>query len=252
MSVNLMQMDFDCPICKAKFKAPRVRRAKLILIGMDNDLREYHEGIDAVLYDVISCHHCGFTSTNEGFANFEEIYVERTKLGIKELEIQKIQLNQVLPDDAITRYINAINLLNYKKAKNSEYYFLYSRLAWVYRTIPSVEALENEYLSLKKAFEYLEKAYKLEPTPFLGIDESTIIFTLGEIARRIGEYEKANLYIGKSILDPKSTDELRDRAKTTKDLIANDIEQVQKIIIEAQLAEKNNVNDKSKKKKKKK
>ncbi len=229
MNVNLMQKDYDCPICKSRFKAPRPRMAKLKLIGVDNDLRPYHEDIDTVLYEIVVCTTCGFTAHNKDFEDFDDLYVDRTKKGLELLKPQPTFYSELTPEDAIDRYLTAIQLLEYKKAKDSEYYFLYSRLSWVYRSLKDPDALENEYLSIKKAFGYLESAYKKEQAPYFGMDESTTIFVLAETARRIGEFDKANLYVGKSILDPKSTNELRDRAKETKQMISSDAEIIQKM-----------------------
>ncbi len=229
MNVNLMQKDYDCPICNARFKAPRPRMAKLKLIGVDNDLRPYHEDIDTILYEIVVCTSCGFTAFHKDFEEFDALYSDRTRKGIETLNPQKTYYTELLPDDAIDRYITAIQLLEYKKAKDSEYYFLYSRLSWIYRTLKDEDALENEFLAIKKAFGYLESAYKKEQAPFFGMDESTAIFVLAETARRIGEFDKANLYVGKSILDPNSNDELRERAKDTKLYIASDAETIQKM-----------------------
>ncbi len=233
MNINIMQREYDCPICGARFKAPRPRMAKLTTIGYDKDLRPYYEGIDIVNYEVVVCTSCGFTALHDSFLNFDSFYVERTKIGLKEVSVQKMYLTEIINQDAIDRYISAIMLLEYKKAPASEYYYLFSRLSWVYRTYDDDDALENEYLALKKAFMYLELAYKNETLPFFGMDESKVIYVLGDMARRIGEYEKANLYIGKAILDPNSTDELRERAKEIKGLISENSLDAVKIIEDA-------------------
>ncbi len=237
MNINLIQKEYDCPICGSRFKAPRPRMAKLTPIGQDNDLRPYYENIDIVCYEVVVCTNCGYTAHNSCFENFDPLYVERTRKGLETVKVQKTFYTEVVTEDAIDRHISAINLLAFKKAKASEFYFLYSRLAWLYRTINNADALENEFLSLKKAYMYLEEAYKKEKPPFFGMDESTTIFILGETARRIGEYDKANVYMGRSILDPKSTDELRERAKETKKMIADDMEATTKIFEEEQVAQ---------------
>lgn len=230
MNVKLMQKEYNCPICKARFKAPRPRMAKLNLIGVDNDFRPYYEGVDIVCYDVIVCSSCGYTAMEGSVTNFDPLYVERMKRGIDKVSPQRVFLTQVLLEDAIERYLYALSLLEYKKTSFSEYYFLFLRLAWAYRSINSEEAIENEYLATKKALENLENAYKNSEMPIYGMDESTTIFMLAELSRRVGEYEKANLYIGKSILDPKSNDELRTRAKDTKVLIQRDIDKSVKIM----------------------
>ncbi len=252
MNINLIQREVDCPICGSRFKAPRPRMAKLVPIGQDNDLRPYYENVDIVCYEVLVCTHCGYTAHSSCFENFDKVELERTKKGLATVNPQKTFYSEVTTEDAIDRYICAINLLAFKKTLPSEYYFLYSRLAWLYRSINTVDALENEYLSLKKAFVYLEEAYNKEKPPFFGMDEPTTIFVLGEMARRIGEYDKAGVYIGKSILDHKSTEELRNRAKETKRLLADDIESTQKLFDEKiDTFEEPPVNKKAKKNKKK-
>lgn len=224
MNVNLMQKDYDCPICNARFKAPRPRTAKLNLIGTDNDFRPYYEGIDTVCYEIVACTGCGYVAIAKLFDIIDSLSVERIKFNMSRLTIRKLNLEEVTTEQAIDRYLTAIELLEFKTHQDSEAYFLYSRLAWLYRADDNPESLENEYLCMKKAFEFLENAYRNEPMPFLDIDQSTVVFLLGETARRIGEYEKANRYIGMSILDPKASDEIRAKAKETKKLIGKNAE----------------------------
>ncbi len=237
MNINIMQKEYDCPICDARFKAPRARLAKLNLIGVDNDLRPYHEGLDAICYEVIVCTSCGFASTHENFMNFSPKYADSVRRGLNEVALQKVYLTELTPEEAIDRFISAIQIAKFREASNSEYFYLYSRLAWLYRTFATEEALENEYLALRNAYKHLEEAYKSGEEITFDMDNAIVIFTLGEMARRVGDYEKANLYIGKSILDPTSNDELRNRAKTTKVLIAKDIEKAHKVIDEHHNAE---------------
>ncbi len=247
MNINIMQREYDCPICQARFKAPRPRMAKLTEIGTDKDLRPYHEGVDIVNYEIVVCTSCGFTALHDTFMNFDQFYAERTKVGLNEVQTHKMYLTEVINQDAIDRYISAIMLLEYKKAPASEYYYLFSRLSWVYRTYDDPDSLENEYLALKKAFNYLELAYKNESMPFYDMDQSKVMYTLGDMARRLGEYEKANLYIGKAVLDPNSTEELRERAKEIKTLIAENSTDALKIIEDAIRAANASGNDKAKK-----
>lgn len=230
MNVNLMQKDYDCPICGARFKAPRPRTAKLNLIGTDNDFRPYYEGIDTVCYEVVACTGCGYVAIAKLFDIIDNLSVEKIKFNISKLNPRKLNLEEVTTDQAIDRYLTAIELLEFKTHEDSEAYYLYSRLAWLYRSKDDEESLENEYLCMKKSFEFLENAYRNEPMPFLGIDQSTVVFLLGETARRIGEYEKANRYIGMSILDPKATDEIREKAKETKKLIGKNTQKVSAVL----------------------
>lgn len=222
MNTNLMQKDYDCPVCKARFKAPRPRTAKLSLIGTDNDLRPYHEGIDIVFYEVVLCTSCGYTSLAKTFDIMDNLSAEKIKLNLMKMGVKKTNLTELTRDDAIDRYLTAIQLLEFKSHEDSEAFYLYQRLSWLYRLYDDEDNLENEFLCAKRAFVHLENAYRNEPMPFLGIDQSEVVFLLGETARRIGEYEKANRYIGMSILDPKATDEIRERAKEAKRLIGKD------------------------------
>lgn len=224
MNVNLMQKDYDCPICKARFKAPRPRTAKLSLIGTDNDLRPYYEGIDTIMYEVVACSSCGYVSAANTFDIMDNLSAERIKINLMKMSVRKIYLEEITEDEAIERYLTAIRLLEFKSHLDSEAYFLYSRLSWLYRVKDDEDSLENEFLSMKKAFDFLENAYRNEPMPFLEMDQSTVVFLLGETGRRIGNYDKANRYIGMSILDPKASPDIRERAKESKRLIGKDAE----------------------------
>lgn len=252
MNNDLMQKDYDCPICRNRFKASRPRMAKLKLVGVDNDFRPYYEGLDVINYEVVVCNSCGFTALNNTFSDFNTLNIERTRMGLRTINVSKSYTIEVTSTEAAERYLAAIQLLEHRQTTDSQYYYLYLRLAWIYRVLDDEDALENEFLALRKALFYLEAAYKTEEIPFFDMDKSNIVFLIGELARRVGDYEKANLYIGKAVFDPLSTEELRDRAKETKLLIANDYDQYTAILdknSKARVSEASKNNKKSKSKK---
>ncbi len=220
MNQYLAMVKYTCPICEKEFTSPRPRSTKLKLINTDQDLRPYHIGVDTVLYETVVCSHCGYASINKTFNVVKSDCIENILNYLKSVNFQHLCNDNYNIDTAIDRYFLAIKILELKKAKASEYSYLYLRLSWLYRVLENnPNATKNEYLALKKALEYGEIAYNEESMPFLDIDSNVFVYLLAEMSRRVGQYDKAYKYISSVLLDKNISPRLRNRAEDTKELI---------------------------------
>ncbi len=220
MSQYVSLIKYECPICEQECMSPRTRSTKLKLINTDQDLRPYHVGVDTVFYEVIVCSHCGYASIAKTFNNVKDDAIDNIKSYLNNINYSELCANDFNIVTAIKRFFLAIKLLSLKNSKNSEYSYIYLRLAWLYRVFEEEpDSLKNEYLATKKALEYGEKAYLEEDMPFLDIDSSVFVYLLAEMSRRVGQYDKAFNYVSTVLLNRDISPRLRSRAEDTKELI---------------------------------
>ena len=234
----LLDKKYTCPLCDNEFTTKIVRTGKAKLLSADTDLRPKYDPVDSIKYEAIVCPHCGYAALNRFF---ERLLPTQGKM-IKE----RISNNfKGLPsygetytyDDAIMRYKLALLNTVVKKAKLSERAYTCLKLAWVLRgkreTLPKetpnyIEVakklkLEEDEL-IKNAYEGFETAFPKESFPMCGMDESTVMYLVAELARRSRNYDKANRWISQVITSRTTPDRIKEKARTIKDLIKQEQE----------------------------
>lgn len=232
----LLDKKYTCPLCDKEFTSKTVRTGKAKLLSADTDLRPKYDPVDSIKYEAVVCPHCGYAALNRFF---ERLLPTQGKL-IKE-QISK-NFNGLSTygetytyDDAIMRY--KLVLLNavVKKGKMSERAYTCLKLAWLLRgkreTLPKetpnyVEVIKNlqseEEELIKNAFEGFEAAFPKENFPMCGMDESTVTYLVAELARRCGNYDKANRWISQVITSRNTPDRVKEKARAIKELIKQD------------------------------
>jgi uncharacterized protein (DUF2225 family) len=82
----LMNKTQTCPICKGSFTSITVKPSKLMLAGMDSDMRSRYKGIEPLYYEVLSCPHCHYSALSEMFDIPDKLKAEvRRELSALEL-----------------------------------------------------------------------------------------------------------------------------------------------------------------------
>lgn len=215
---------YNCPICNEDFTALRVREGAPKFLDTDTDLRPYYEDIDPVKYEVVTCKYCGYSSVSK---TFDKVRSDRIDIIADKLE--KIYDNRSFSDDseydydtAIYRYKLAIKIADERIMTKGELFYLYLKLAWLFRAMKSEKSIKYEYLSLKRALEYGEYALENESMPAVDIDGDVLTFLLGEISRRLGHFDKALKYTAQIVTNQAVPQRLKERAKHTKECIKID------------------------------
>ncbi len=216
---KILQKKMNCPICKTEFIAPRVRTPKIRLHSTDDDLRPYYEGIDTVAYEVITCTVCGYSAIAKTFENINDL----NRVAVEKYLLENYKKREwpliVDTQTAIEKFLLALQCLESRKGNVGEKAYIYLKLSWLFRVHTRENALESELFCQKKFIESAEKTFAELRFPVLDFEESVFLYLIGEISRRVGDYERANKYIGKVLIDRNTSEKLKERAMDCKDAI---------------------------------
>lgn len=220
----------ECPICDNKISERTVRSGKLKLLKTDLDLRPIYNILDPMLYDVHVCNRCGYAALSK---TFKQITPLKAKLLKEKVSRQFRGTNYpdiYTYDIAIQRYKLALYDATVMLATDIEKAYLCLKLAWLYRGYKeealnkkeiqlAADCKKNEAMFIDKTYEGFEKAYRNDRLPAMGLDELTLQFLLGELARRRGDYKSAVEWLQKVIISNGGSRRLKNRARESKELV---------------------------------
>lgn len=234
----LFDKRYTCPICGNEVTSKRIRSAsRNKLISQDLDLRAKYDTADVNKYDPVVCGSCGFAALERFFTSplssaQEKLIKENISSGFKGLQEPEGAYSY---DDAIMRYKLVLASTVVKGGKNSEKAYVCLKMAWVYRgkaeslpeDTPNREAVLKElqaaeFECLTNAFEGFNSAFSQETFPMCGMDESTVIYLVAELARRIGKIEESGRWISQILVSKTANERLKDRAREVKSLLSKE------------------------------
>ena len=93
------------------------------------------------------------------------------------------------------------------------------KIAWMNRLLDNST---QETLFLKQALEGFNDAYINEIFPIYGLQRDSLMYLLGELNRKLGNYQNALLWFSKTIVSTNSSYKIKEMARIGKDLIKND------------------------------
>ncbi|KRQ87967.1 hypothetical protein ABG79_00132 [Caloramator mitchellensis] len=217
----LYDKTYICPVCDNQFKARTVKIGKARLIKVDTDFMPLYDKINPLFYDVIICPKCGYGAM---ISYFDKIKQAQKKLILDNIT-SKFKYKQY-PDiydleNAIERYKYALLNSIVKESKNSEKAYNCLKLSWMYRLkkdeINERKFLEQAYIGFKQAFE-------TEPFPICNMDQHTLMYLIGECARRLGYESEALLWYGKVIVSRNAKPRIIELARDQKDFLRGKIQ----------------------------
>lgn len=195
-----------CVFCGKPFTTLKVRSRFSIPYQIDSDFcPHYREGnYNPHFYFVNVCSECGFAFSEEFSDQFplgsrEVIQSNITKHWTKRNfgEVRDIQ-------QALESYKLAILAGSLKKEKNAVLAGLCLRLAWLYR---AEKMAEQESRFLASALNAYEESFVHSDFTGTSMSELNVLFMIGELSRRLGQYQKAILYFSKVIQHKNAKDE---------------------------------------------
>ncbi len=220
VSSKILHKKMDCPICKNQFTTPRVRMTKVRLFGTDTDLRPYYEGIDVVAYEPVICPECGYSSIFKTFNDITDATRDDVRSYLEKNYVKKEWSSEVDTQMAIEKFLLALQCLEPKRASIGEQAYIYLKLSWLFRVHTTTDHFkEKEEFCQQKFVETAEQTFAEVKFPVLDWEEPVFLFLIGEVCRRIGDYERAYKYIGKILLDRNISMKIRNRAKDVKEMI---------------------------------
>lgn len=195
-----------CIYCTKQFKTLRVRSRFAIPYQIDSDFCPYYrEGnYNPHFYFINVCPECGFA--------FSEEFTDQFPKGTKEIiRVQitghwtKRNFGQVRDiQQALESYKLAILAGSLKKEKNAVLAGLCVRLAWLYRVENNSEQ-EKRFMGM--ALNAYEESYVLSDFAGTSMSELKVLFMIGELSRRLGQYPKAVANFSKIVQHKNAKDE---------------------------------------------
>jgi hypothetical protein len=195
-----------CVFCGTQFTTLRVRSRFAIPYQIDSDFCPHYRtgNYNPHFYFVSVCPECGFAFSEEFSDKFplnskEIIRIQITGHWIKRNFGSERDINQ-----ALESYKLAILAGSLKKEKNAVMAGLCLRLAWLYRTENNSEQ-EKRFLGL--ALKAYEESFVASDFVGTSMTELKVMFMIGELSRRVGDYKKAVSYFSKIIQHKSAKDE---------------------------------------------
>jgi len=205
-----------CPVCENNFLANAVKTSGYRMKKRESDFYIKYDIINPYFYDVWICNVCGYASMKADFHKLKKFEIESIQKNItpkwqgrKYPAIYDINI-------AIERY--KLSLLNYsiigskasKKAMNC------LKISWLYRELGDIK---NEQIFREQALIGFKDAYLNEQLPIYNMDDFTIMYLIGELNRRSGNYNEALRYLGDVITSQSADRKIKDLAIDQRDLI---------------------------------
>lgn len=189
-----------CRYCQAPFSTKRVRSGSLTMVQRDTDFytRFKEHSLNPILYTVNVCPVCGFAFTDQ----FKEKLTTWEKQAVGEQIAAKwtpknFGLIRQIPE-AIVSYKLGIYAAEMTDQPHSVKAGLYLRLAWLYR---SQENHEQEQRFLTMAVDEYEQSYVHSDYARADkeMSEVRLLYLIGELYRRLEQYDLAIKYFGKAL-----------------------------------------------------
>lgn len=217
---NVQDLLYDkkvvCPVCGNKFTVKAIKTSSYRMKSKDTDFFIRYEIINPYFYDVWLCNNCGYASMKSDFNKIRNYQLDFVKENIS-AKWKSREYN--VPYDiktAIERY--KLSLLNYYyiKSKSSSKAMNCLKLAWMCRLMDNSNDEQNYIFQALKGF---NDAYFNEEFPIYGMNRYTNMYLIGELNRRIGNFDDAMLWFSKVITTPNINKRLKELARDQKDLI---------------------------------
>lgn len=177
---------YVCPVCNSQFEAVRIFSNAIKVKSRESDLKPVYDGVNVLMFQLVSCPKCLYTSFEDDFGELQSSHVEAIKKMHEKLKGFEIELseNKSVRDAAVQYNIAAVMYVAREKFFRAAESFL--KLAWLYR---DAGAPDEEKKALERAKEMFLKSYMEED---LSEDRQiAVLFYLGEIEKRLGNRKEA-------------------------------------------------------------
>jgi uncharacterized protein (DUF2225 family) len=220
----LYPIKVTCLFCQVEFNTSRVRSSFKKSIKTDTDFGIHYKEINPEYYVVRVCPSCGLATTE----NFSDKMTKDQKRAFEE----KVKDNWNMRDysgersweEAMQTYKLALVCAQIKDEKDRIIAGILHHIAWLYR---EKEDTEQEMRFLRFALNAYIGVYETEG---LDLNNAKLMYLIGELYRRLGEFNEAVKWFARVVNDKKITDAAmikasRDQWTTTReDMIAAEIE----------------------------
>jgi hypothetical protein len=194
----LYRKEVLCPVCGSTFKTSKVRLSRSKVEKRDEDFCIYYKGENPIYYEVWVCPECGYAAMEAHFQDIDEWGRDKVRKNISVKWRKRSYGSQRGIDEAINCYKLALYCSRVIEAKASTTASLCLRLAWLYRM--QQDPREKEFL--KHALNFYMEAFSKERFPIGKMNEITMMYLIGELHRRLGNYEEAVKWFNRVVSHP--------------------------------------------------
>lgn len=210
----------DCLHCKKSFPTFKIRTKFIKVKSTESDFQPIYEddNVNALYYNVFVCEHCGFSFTEDYSKYFAPGVSEQINEQISSKWVHQSFKGERTVFQAIQAYKLAWLSATIKKERFVTVAGLTLRLAWLYRSLNNKEQ-EERFLHVARD-QYME-SYSTEDYANTQMSGVRIMYMVGELSRRIGDFEMATRFFSKVIESQRVGGEARlvDMAKEQWEII---------------------------------
>lgn len=195
----LYQIKVSCACCETEFKTSRVRPSLKRAIRSDSDFCSYFKTVNPDYYVVRVCPYCGFATTE----NFAESLNAKQKSDYYEKIGKRWKVKDYggerTEKEAMECYKLALLTAQTVKENIRVIAGILHHIAWLYR-YQGERGQENRFLEF--ALDAYIKVFELEKDG----SNARLMYLIGELNRRLGNYNEAVRWFARVINDKKITD----------------------------------------------
>lgn len=224
MSESLYLKKVKCICCEKTFESSRVRPSFKKSVRTDADFCKHYNGVNPEFYVVRVCPFCGFSSTE----NFSENLTSKQKKLFQEKIGNQWNSRDYCGtrtwEEALQTFQFALLCAQIKEEKQRVIAGILHHIAWLYR-------YRGEWEKEKRFLQHALNTYiKVFETEEQDLNNARLMFLIGELHRRLSQYNDAVKWFSRVINDKRIMDAAMIRASreqwaaTREDMIAANIE----------------------------
>ncbi|EOC99907.1 DUF2225 domain-containing protein [Caldisalinibacter kiritimatiensis] len=202
---KLYDKKVECPICGNEFTTKKVLSSKLRVEKRDTDFMTYYKTENPIKYDVFVCSECGYSAMEKNFnkirPEWKEIIKDKITTRWKKRDYSGVRsTEQAIECYKLALYCGELLGLSSYHIAN-----ICLRLTWLYRILESEEETKFMRFSLEKYKDFYYNGTFTQDTS----NDATIAYLIGELHRRLGEYQEAITWFSNAISSPQIKNNLR-------------------------------------------
>jgi len=206
-----------CPICEKMTRVTKIK-SRMIADKTDEDFCVHYKNFNPYLYRVWYCEHCGYATDEKNFLDSRNMPARKRKIIREYLEEKKISLEfteeRTVPD-AVAAYKLAIHYEELIDGSLNTIATHYLSMAWMYRIRGESE---KEREAMKMAAKKYDLSLVKERYPIGKMTDNAVLYLIGAIYYRLGEFEHAGQYLSRIIGDGRARSEDSNIYKKARDL----------------------------------
>lgn len=197
---GIFERDEKCPVCAVKFKVRMVKPSHVKPTTRDTDFCQNYEGLNPLYYDVWVCPECLYAAKRKEFLDVKPVAKKKLQETLLSNKGQHKEFNFHDYRDvnaAIASFELAVPCYELKDASDEVLAGLYLRAGWLCR---EVKDDDREKYYLRKAITHYLHFFEWKSESGSKLGEVGIMYILGELYRRTGEYREAVRWFGRVVI----------------------------------------------------